>query len=40
MKTAIINTPLGFTEICGDANGISKIHVLDNEATEISTFIP
>ena len=39
MKTAIINTPLGFTEICGDENGISKIHIL-NEETEISTKIP
>lgn len=39
MKTAIINTPLGFTEICGDEYGISKIHVL-NEETEISTKIP
>ncbi len=39
MKTAIINTPLGFTEICGDENGISKIHVL-NEDFEISTKIP
>ena len=32
MKTAIINTPLGFTEIQGDENGISKIHVMDEEA--------
>ena len=39
MKTAIINTPLGFTEIKGDLNGISKIHVMDEEA-EISTKIP
>jgi methylated-DNA-[protein]-cysteine S-methyltransferase len=39
MKIAIINTPLGFTEICGDENDISKIHVL-NEETEISTKIP
>ena len=39
MKKAIIKTPLGFTEICGNANGISKINLLDNEA-EISTFIP
>ena len=39
MKTAIINTPLVFTEICGDENGISKIHVL-NEDFEISTKIP
>ena len=39
MKTAIINTPLGFTEIQGDENGISKIHVM-NEKTEISAKIP
>ncbi|MCW1146854.1 methylated-DNA--[protein]-cysteine S-methyltransferase [Flavobacterium lacisediminis] len=39
MKTAIINTPLGFTEIQGDENGVSKIHVM-NEKTEISAKIP
>ena len=39
MKTVFINTPLGFTEIQGDENGISKIHVL-NEECEISTKIP
>lgn len=39
MKTAIIKTPLGFTEITGDENGISKIHVL-NEEVEISVSIP
>ena len=39
MKTAIINTPLGCTEIQGSENGISKIHVL-NEDIEISTKIP
>ena len=39
MKTVIINTPLGFTEIQGDENGISKIHVM-NEDVEISTKIP
>ena len=31
MKTAIIKTPLGFTEIIGDENGISSIHVFDEE---------
>ena len=31
MKTAIINTPLGFAEIQGDENGISKIHILNDE---------
>ncbi|MQP25047.1 methylated-DNA--[protein]-cysteine S-methyltransferase [Flavobacterium sp. LMO8] len=39
MKTVIIKTPLGFTEIQGNENGISKIHVL-NEDDEISTKIP
>ena len=39
MKTVFINTPLGFTEIQGDENGISKIHVM-NEDIEISTKIP
>ena len=39
MKTVIINTPLGCTEIQGDENGISKIHVM-NEDIEISTKIP
>ena len=39
MKTVFINTPLGFTEIQGDKNGISKIHVM-NENVEISTKIP
>jgi methylated-DNA-[protein]-cysteine S-methyltransferase len=39
MKTAIIKTPLGYTEIIGDENGISKIHVL-NEEVEISKSIP
>lgn len=39
MKTAIINTPLGYTEIQGDENGISKIHVM-NEDAKISTKIP
>ena len=39
MKTVFINTPLGFTEIQGDENGISKIHVI-NEDVEISTKIP
>ena len=39
MKTVFINTPLGFTEIQGDENGISKIHVM-SENVEISTKIP
>ena len=39
METVIINTPLGFAEICGDQNGISKIHVM-NEEIEISSKTP
>lgn len=39
MEKAIINTPLGLTEIQGDEKGVSKIHVL-NEETETSTKIP
>lgn len=39
MKTAIINTPLGLTEIQGDENGISKIYVI-NETIEITAKIP
>ena len=39
MKTAIIKTTLGFTEIQGNENGISKIHVMNDEA-EVSTKIP
>ena len=31
METAIIKTILGFTEIIGDENGISSIHVFDEE---------
>ena len=39
MESVIIKTPLGFTEVKGDADGISKIHVMD-ENVEISTIIP
>lgn len=39
MKTVIINTPLGFAEIQGDENGISKIHILNDE-TPLSNEIP
>jgi methylated-DNA-[protein]-cysteine S-methyltransferase len=39
MESVIIKTPLGFTEVKGDVNGISKIHVLD-ENVELSTIIP
>ncbi len=39
MKTAIIKTPLGYTEIQGDENGISKIHVMDEDVA-ISIEIP
>jgi len=39
METAIIKTILGFTEIIGDENGISKIHVFDQEQ-KVSKKIP
>jgi methylated-DNA-[protein]-cysteine S-methyltransferase len=39
MENAIIKTVLGFTEIAGDENGISKIHVFDEEQT-VSKKIP
>jgi methylated-DNA-[protein]-cysteine S-methyltransferase len=39
MEKAIINTPLGITEIQGDENEISKIYIRD-EAVEITLKIP
>lgn len=39
MEMAIINTPLGITEIQGDENGISKIYIRD-EDVEITSKIP
>jgi methylated-DNA-[protein]-cysteine S-methyltransferase len=39
MEKAIINTPLGITEIQGDENGISKIYIRD-EDVEITSKIP
>ena len=39
MEKAIINTPLGITEIQGDENGISKIYIRD-ENVEIRSKIP
>ena len=39
METAIIKTLIGFTEIVGDENGISKIQVFD-EVQKISQKIP
>ena len=39
MEKAIIKTPLGFTEITGDENGISSIHVFDEEQ-KVSKKIP
>ena len=39
MNTAIIKTPLGFTKIIGDENGISSIHVFDEEQ-KVSKKIP
>lgn len=39
MEKAIINTPLGLTEIQGNENGISKIYIRD-ENVEITSKIP
>lgn len=39
MENAIIKTVLGFIEITGDENGISKIHVFDEEQ-KVSKKIP
>ncbi|WP_322551242.1 methylated-DNA--[protein]-cysteine S-methyltransferase [Flavobacterium psychraquaticum] len=39
MKTAIIKTPLGYIEISGAINGISKIQILTDPA-EITTVLP
>jgi methylated-DNA-[protein]-cysteine S-methyltransferase len=39
MEKAIINTPLGITEIQGDENGISKIYIRD-EDVKITSKIP
>lgn len=38
-QSVIIKTPLGFAEISGDKNGISKIHVCDEEK-KLSDHIP
>lgn len=37
MQQALIQTPLGTTLIEGDANGVAKISVLDNEQPESET---
>jgi methylated-DNA-[protein]-cysteine S-methyltransferase len=39
MEKAIINTPLGLTEIQGDENGVSKIYIR-GENVEITSKIP
>lgn len=39
METAVIKTPLGYTKITGDGNGISKIHILD-EVIDITSKVP
>ena len=39
METAIIKTPLGYIEISGAINGISKIQILTDPA-EITTVLP
>lgn len=39
METCIIKSPLGFTEIVGDENGIASISILDSDKKE-TTVIP
>lgn len=39
MKTCIINSPLGFTKIVGDLDGISSISVLNTEE-KVTAIIP
>jgi methylated-DNA-[protein]-cysteine S-methyltransferase len=39
MKTCIINTPLGYTKIIGNADGISSVTVLNSEE-KITDIIP
>ncbi|WP_418508879.1 methylated-DNA--[protein]-cysteine S-methyltransferase [Corallibacter sp.] len=39
MESCIINSPLGFTKITGDANGIASVSVLNSEET-ITSIVP
>ena len=39
MNSCIINTPLGFTKIVGDSDGISSVTVL-NSVEKVSTILP
>ena len=39
MNSCIINTPLGFTKIVGDSDGISSVTVLNSEE-KVSTILP
>ena len=39
MEACIIKSPLGYTKICGDANGISSVIVLNSEE-KITDIIP
>ncbi|SDR77261.1 methylated-DNA-[protein]-cysteine S-methyltransferase [Formosa sp. Hel1_31_208] len=39
METCIINSPLGYTKIVGDANGIAQVTVLNSEE-KITDIIP
>ena len=38
MESAVIKTPLGYTQIIGDSKGISKIHILNENITINSEF--
>ena len=39
MEECIIDSPLGFTKICGDENGVQSISILNSEE-KITTVIP
>lgn len=40
MKTAIINTPIGFIEISGDEDGLVSVLFMDSEDCTVSAYIP
>lgn len=39
MKVCVVNSPLGFTKICGDEDGITSISILNSDET-ITDIIP
>ena len=40
MKTCIIDSPLGYTKIVGDENGIISVSILDKQEDQLSESIP